>query len=382
MKKTTLVILALFSTLSYGQSQVIPMESAYWEYDSSKVEFIRHRSASAAQSINGNYFELILKDQTFMDGIIEFDVELTGNGFPGIVFRSSQDQKNGEHFYIRSFGEFSPLKRTTLQYAALVDGVSLWDLTDEYQAGATIYKEGWNHIKLVIAGKQMRAYINDMEKPALSVPKLEGTETSGGITLSGNVIYANFQVKHGVTEGLNPDAGVVSTENDPRYIRNWQVSNAIDFPFGNDLVIALPGMYGTLIKSDLPDSTTKWENLYAEDRALVNLTRKFGAVQNDGRRLAWIKTYLHSAKAQERTINLGFSDEIWIFINGQPLYVDKNYYGTPSQKEPRGRCTIENTSIKVPLTEGDNEILIGLANYFYGWGIIARFDDMEGITLK
>jgi hypothetical protein len=46
---------------------------------------------------------------------------------------------------------------------------------------------------------------------------------------------------------------------------------------------------------------------------------------------------------------------------------------------PKSRCTIENASIKLPLNEGENEILIGLANYFYGWGIIARLDDMNGI---
>jgi len=33
------------------------------------------------------------------------------------------------------------------------------------------------------------------------------------------------------------------------------------------------------------------------------------------------------------------------------------------------------------LKEGKNEILIGLANYFYGWGIIARLDDVPGIRL-
>jgi hypothetical protein len=58
-----------------------------------------------------------------------------------------------------------------------------------------------------------------------------------------------------------------------------------------------------------------------------------------------------------------------------------NYFGTPGQKQPNGRCTIENTSIKLPLKEGKNEIMIALANYFYGWGIVARLDDTNGIQL-
>jgi len=44
-----------------------------------------------------------------------------------------------------------------------------------------------------------------------------------------------------------------------------------------------------------------------------------------------------------------------------------------------GRCTIENASFKLPLKEGKNEILVATANYFYGWGIIARLDDTNGI---
>jgi hypothetical protein len=102
-------------------------------------------------------------------------------------------------------------------------------------------------------------------------------------------------------------------------------------------------------------------------------------VENDGRRLAWLKTKIQSDRAQERILSLGFSDEVWVFVNGQIVYVDKNYFGTPNAKLPKSRCTIENASIKLPLNEGENEILIGLANYFYGWGIIARLDDMNGI---
>jgi hypothetical protein len=94
-------------------------------------------------------------------------------GFPGINFRMSEDHKNADNFYIRSFGPVKPQTRTTLQYAAVMDGMSIWDLSDEYQSGATIYQDKWNHVKLVVSGKQMKAYVNDMNKPALVVPELE-----------------------------------------------------------------------------------------------------------------------------------------------------------------------------------------------------------------
>jgi hypothetical protein len=39
------------------------------------------------------------------------------------------------------------------------------------------------------------------------------------------------------------------------------------------------------------------------------------------------------------------------------------------QKQPVGRCTIENVNVKLSLQEGKNEIMIALANYLYGWSI-------------
>jgi hypothetical protein len=35
----------------------------------------------------------------------------------------------------------------------------------------------------------------------------------------------------------------------------------------------------------------------------------------------------------------------------------------------------------VPLDAGDNELLVGVANDFYGWGIVARLDSLAGLTL-
>jgi hypothetical protein len=395
MKKILLLSIILIAVLSGSAQQFktkkdlsqdkraeisIPMEPAYWEFDSSHVQFIKHRGVSAMKGKNEPY-KIFLKNHVFTNGTIEFDVELIGMGFPGINFRVSNDKKNGEHFYIRSFGPVTPEVRTTLQYAAMIDGVSIWDLSDEYQSGATIYQEGWNHVKLVVSGKQMKAYVNDMKKPALIIPELEGSSESGNISLSGKVIYANLVIKPNATEGLDPQPGYISAYHDTRYLRNWMVTEPKDFPFGKDILMPLPSMNGLIEASELPDSTARWTEIKAEPRGIVNISRKFGSVSNDARRLTWIKTTIESNKAQEKILNLGFSDEVWVFVNGQITYIDKNYFGTPSQKLPNGRCTIENTSFKIALKEGKNEILMGVANYFFGWGIIARLEDVNGIQL-
>lgn len=357
-----------------------PMDAQHWEIDTSSAELVMHRGVTAIKNKPDRGFQAFLKNYDFTDGTIEFDVELTGMGFPGINFRSSPDRKNGENFYIRSFGKVNKTARQTLQYAPLIDGMSMWDLCDEYQAGAEIKQEGWNHVKLVVSGRQMRAYVNDMSVPALEIPELESTCEKGGISLTGNVIYANFKITPDATGGLPAAASPVSFASDTRYLRKWLVTEAVDFPFGKDLVVPLPSMYGTLRSSDLPGDSVKWKEVPMGNRPMVNVSQLYGHTGSDSRRFVYIKTSFNSEKTQEKTLRLGFSDEVWVFVNGELTYVDKNYFGTPSQKFPDGRCTIENSQFRIKVKEGKNEILIGLANYFYGWGIVARLDDVNGIN--
>lgn len=391
LKRQFLILFTIGCSLtSYGQRKnknlaiplQFPMTEKHWAPVTKNVEFSTYKSTQVAKSKDGNGFGIMIKDFEFTNGTIEFDVELKGQGFPGINFHTSKDTLNSEIFYLRYFGKPDPLRRTSMQYAAVVDGVNLWDLTDDYQAASIIHENKWNHIKLVIHGKQMKVYVNDMNRPALQVPSLEGITKSGGIGLSGNVIYANMIVTPNAIENLPAIAGYDPTYNESRYLRNWEVTEPKNFPIGKDIMIGVPMNPGVKIDPAYLDSTTVWKPIKAGHRSMVNLTYEFGATPNGERRLTWLKTVINSENAQKKLLKLGFSDEVWVFINGQPLYVDKNYYGSPGMKEPRGRASLENTSFEIPLKEGKNEILIGLTNYFYGWGIIARLDNMEGLSIN
>jgi len=255
-----------------------------------------------------------------------------------------------------------------LQYAPFVKGVNLWDLLGNYQSPAFIKNEGWNHVKLVLAGYQMRVYVNEMEQVALEIPKLEGPNKPGKVSIYGHAIFANVVIQPDKTEDLSPKMGIDPTHNDPNYLRNWQMSEPMDFPFGRDIT-----------NEELPDSNTVWTPIQAERLGLINITREHGQTAQNERRLIWLKTTIQSEWPQDRRIDLGFSDEVWVLINGQLLYLDKNYYGSPIQKEPNGRISIKNTSFKLPLREGENELKIGVGNSFFGWGIMARLDAVEGI---
>jgi hypothetical protein len=171
-------------------------------------------------------------------------------------------------------------------------------------------------------------------------------------------------------EGLSAHEGFDPTHHDPRYIRSWQVSEPQPLPQGEELY-----------DGKFPRNQVAWTDLTAERRGLVNLSRVFG--KSESRRYVWLRVKLISATEQKRKVSLGFSDEVWVFLNKQPLYVDKNIYTSPGmRKQPDGRISIENGEFEIPLRAGDNDLLIGVANDFYGWGLIARLDNLQGIEVS
>ena len=379
MHKTTLLValILLFQLPSFAQKKPsakdkpalaqelkIPMTADRWEFTPQKVDFLEYKSVPALRILERRE-EVIVKGLNFSSGTIEYDIEPEDPAFAGIYFRRA-DKQNNEYFYLRVGNAGKPLAIDAIQYAPIVKGVLLWDMLPWYQGPADFKVKQWNHIKLVIAGAQMLVYVNDMQSPALEVPRLEGDNKEGALAFDGRGYLANLVVRPGVTEGLPWGPGFDPTHSDPRYGRSWLVSQPMPLPKGRELTM-----------DDLPKSDTGWEKITAERRGLVNLTRSYG--KSEGRRMVWLKARLKVSTEQQRKVAFGFSDEAWVFINGQLLFADKNLYIAPIRKEPDGRCSIENSSFSLPLKAGVNELLIGVSNDFYGWGIIARLDTMEDI---
>lgn len=105
-------------------------------------------------------------------------------------------------------------------------------------------------------------------------------------------------------------------------------------------------------------------------------------IERPVRSLTWLKTTISSTKSQSKNAAIGWSREIWLFVNGQRVFADKNLFQPPAaRKAPDGRLSLQNGSFVLPLKAGDNEVAVAIANNFYGWGLILRLDDLEGIQL-
>ena len=131
-----------------------------------------------------NSGDAVLKDTTFSDGTIEFDVNTVGP-------RRTRNSLPSARREITSNSSISglmlncPAFRACIQYAPQTHGVLLWDFYPQYENRAPLRENGWNHIKMVVSGRRMNVFVNDATSPTLEVGGLEGDAIKGGLRLQG-----------------------------------------------------------------------------------------------------------------------------------------------------------------------------------------------------
>jgi len=316
----------------------IPLTADSWDFPQGKVEFTEVDSRQAMK-ISANGVQAVLKNTTFINGTIEFDL-IPNDPYFATVYFHWENPKENECFYFRTDQNRDSAATDAVQYAATISGVNLWDLLGHFQGNTYFWKDGWNHVKIVVSGMQMRAYVNDMARPAVEIPRLEANTSKGTIAFEGDCVISNLVMKVDQTENLSPLPGIDLSDHDPRYIRTWQVSEPIETPKGIDFSIDF-----------LPKSEDIWETISSERMGLINLTRKFGGHQGK-RKIVWLKTMIDSKTEQKKKMSLGFSDEVWVFLNGRYLYVDKNLYGSPIMKHQLGGCHLKTALLKFLSNKG------------------------------
>jgi hypothetical protein len=312
----------------------------------------------------------VLRGVTFASGTIEFDVNTIGRGSPGIAFRQ-QDDDNFELLYLRP-DPACPAFQACMQYAPQTHGVLLWDLFPQYQTRAPLRDNGWNHVRMVVSGRRMNVFVNDVASPTLEVGRLEGDAASGGLRLQGPATFANVVITPGAVEGLSPEPARDPTDADSGIVRAWRLSPVSPLPSGKDATY-----------DDMPRPSEAWKTIAPERNGLVNISRVYGRpLAEPSRALAWLTTTIRSDRKQTKLVNIGWTRELWVFVNGKLAYADKNLFEVDgARKFPDARCSLENGAAMLPLEAGDNEIAVALANNFFGWGLELRLSDLDGVQL-
>lgn len=131
------------------------------------------------------------------DGTIEVDVAVKVltppgvrmPGFAGVMFRAKPDGSEYELVYLRpknALAENQSMRNHAVQYSA-EPGYGWYKLRREwpfiYESYAEIEPEKWTHLKIDVAGRVARLYVNESTKPSLVVDGLKGANLHGALGL-------------------------------------------------------------------------------------------------------------------------------------------------------------------------------------------------------
>lgn len=361
------IILLMFVFCENINSQTIPFNSENWEFGAKEYR-VENYLGKESLFLNGS---ALAKNSKFKNGIIEFDIAVTGErGFMGALWRHVS-RGNTEEFYIRPHQSGNP---DANQYTPVFNGVTAWQLYygEGYAAPVKYKYNEWMHIKIVVAGNQAEVYIIDMETPALFVPELKREIQAGQVGLNAGggfapARYANFSYTNIENQKLK---SVLTKQPEPKdkIIKRWMVSNTFDETWLNEKY--------NLVKEDL--NNLKWTKLESESTGITNLARVQGIAEKQN--AAFAKVLINSEKDLVKKLKFGYSDNVKVYVNGNLICGGTNFY---QSRDYRYLGTIGLfDEVYLHLKKGDNEILFAVAENFGGWGIMAEVDDLNGITVK
>ena len=336
--------------------------------DAAAMTFARYEGMPTG-SMTLNEAVAVSRDAQFSDGTIEFDMKPLAYSDTGIIFRR-HGTDDGEFVYARANPD-CPAADDCVQYAPIVHGHMHWNIYPDYQNQAPVAPSGWNHFRLVVAGARMLVFVNRQAEPSLVVPKLQGMTAEGGIAFKGPAIFANLAIRPGGAELL---AGLHVPPPEPGTVTAWLAAAPVAFP-----------AHGVVAASAIPPAD-EWHVIAAESSGLVNLGRAFGSPAAPTPAIAWLKTEIDAPAPVRRTIHIGWTQQVSVFLNGEKVFSGENAYFPEARRlSPDGRLEPDNASIALPLRAGKNEVVLAVGDRWttsggveklspYGWAAEARLE--------
>jgi hypothetical protein len=318
-KKVFPILLAFLLAFSglWAQAETIPFDSPRWQMANAQiVDYLGQKA------MMGTAF---LKDAEFSDGIIKFDLAVTGaRSYPGILFRI-RPEGSWERFYIRPHrvGCVPPsLYNDVVQYVAAFNRADSWQFYngDGLTAGALIPRDRWFHVKVEVSGDQARIFLDNAEKPALLVDRLKHGAGKGSLglmgPLDGSAYFANFS--------FQPSSDLVFAPPRPQFpipgvLTVWELSR----PFKALQV----DMEQTPERQGLEGLA--WQAISAEADGLVDISRF--QPRSGEPDLVFTRTKIYAEDEKILKLNLGYSDYISMFLNGRLLFSGASQYGGRDQ---------------------------------------------------
>jgi hypothetical protein len=358
-----------------SQTLSIPADSPRWDLQQ-QAKVTEHLGRKCLMMEGG---AAVLKDFEMGDGVLDVDVATAAKrGFFGFDVRIDRDGVNYEEIYLRPHKSGLP---DAIQYTPVLNTGRNWQIYNGpgFTAAVDIPKEEWFHLRLEVTGAQAKLYVKNTDQPALLMNDLKSGVQKGQIALfvlTGTTYFSNFEVR------TTPDAPW--ERNLPpmpaNTLTHWSISPAYD-GLARNLEEPL-----TRPESD----AIQWQDVEAEAPGFVVLYRYRQAphpvvtFQGDfskrldpqpGMKVLYARTTIHSDRDQVKKLEIGYSDDVSVFLNGQILYRGRS---AQSFRDPGflGIVNPENDAVYLPLKKGSNELMLALSELGGGWGFICRLVDL------
>ena len=368
------IVLATAAHAQTPQTLSVPVDSSRWELEG-QTKVVDYQGRKSLLLDGG---AASLKDFELRDGVIDVDVATPAKyGFLGIMFRIVDDGANAEEVYLRQHKSGLP---DAIQYTPVLNTGRNWQIYNGpgFTGAVDIPRDVWFHLRLEVAGAQARLYVKDMDKPALVMNDLKSGVQKGQLalyTLTGETYFSNFEVR------TTPDAPWERhlPPMPPGTLAKWSISPSYD-GLARDLE-------HPLASSEI--SAIHWQDVEAEPPGFVVLYRYREAphpmvtFQGDfstrlqpqpGMKVLYARTTINSDRDQVKKLEIGYSDDVSVFLNGKILYRGRS---AQSFRDPGflGIVNPENDAVYLPLKRGSNELMLAVSELGGGWGFICRLQD-------
>lgn len=314
----------------------------------------------------------LLPDVLFENGTIEVEVQVSSHrSFVYVRFRDHGDG-NWEEIYLRPHKSNLP---DALQYTPAIAGASQWQLFhgETGTAGVPLPAEQWIDLRLEISGRRLAVFVGNEDEPRLVIARLTHEPGAGTLSLRSFIprgseapFGARFRNLKVTPDRTTFDFGRVepSAEQDPLLVRQWQASPA--FAIEDKLYEQLPAVdesAWTSVPTE-PDGSVLLHRLGRPDQA-----RAYGRV---------LRLRIEAERELTKTLDLGFSDAVSVFLNGRPIVaLDQSYrFDRP---RVQGVMGLHQSRLYLPLDQGANELRLVVTESFGGWGVIGRWADLDGL---
>jgi hypothetical protein len=306
-----------------------------------------------------NGTQAIRADARLVDGTIEFDVAPMDHGdFVAIVFRRDS-LRNHENIYLRprSSGEFM-----AVQYAPRMNGSSTWQLYPEFTARTEWPRNQWTHVRIEVGGSRMEIFVANGATPVVSVPRLRHASTTASeVAFWARVndqpaewaaALSNIQIRPASAAAPRGTPPAPPAE----YVARWEVAA----PVKADRAAA-----------NLP-SGLDWKPVVPEESGLVNLNALFPSQGAQNRFTAYARTFIDAPSARRLLAGIGYSDDVTVFVNGEPIYSGINGWNARTP-DYISFVNAEFERVWLPLKAGRNEIVFAVTdNQIFGWGLAMK----------